>query len=188
MGEPLHNLACQAAKGNRLAVRQLVELIQGRVFGLCCRMLRQHQDAEDVMQEALVRIVRNLHQWDSNRPFVPWMLAIAANRCRTLLAKKAKQIIPTSLLEEPQCKSDDFQAARHLAEELDLAISHIRLEYRQAFHLFHEQQLSYIEISEALDRPLGTIKTWVHRARREIIEQLQKRDVFKETGYALRRI
>ena len=65
----------------------------------------------------------------------------------------------------------------HLQEEVNLALSGMRNEYRKAFQLFHEQELSYAEISEALECPLGTVKTWVHRARKEIAAQLCRREV-----------
>ena len=62
---------------------------------------------------------------------------------------------------------------------LDAAVAEVAgiEEYRQAFALFHEQELSYAEIGAALDCPVGTVKTWVHRARRELIERLRERGV-----------
>ena len=71
---------------------------------------------------------------------------------------------------------------------MERALAGLRLEYRQAFVLFHEQEMSYGEIAEAMDCPLGTVKTWVHRARRELIEQLRARDVLRENHRALRRV
>ncbi len=65
------------------AVVELVETFRGQVFGLCYRMLRHRQDAEDVAQESFVRALRSLKSWDQKREFLPWLLAIAANRCRT---------------------------------------------------------------------------------------------------------
>ena len=55
------------------------------------------------------------------------------------------------------------------------------IEYRSAFVLFHEHQRSYAEIAEILQRPLGTIKTWVHRARQDLIAYLRAREVLQET-------
>ena len=81
--------------------------------------------------------------------------------------------------------SPDLQAARNLAEEVELALTTIRADYRQAFLLFHEQQLSYAEIAEVMDCPLGTVKTWVHRARRELIQRLTKRGVVQELRHAM---
>jgi RNA polymerase sigma-70 factor (ECF subfamily) len=80
------------------------------------------------------------------------------------------------------------EAARHLAEELQRAMGRLREEYRVAFLLFHQQELSYAEIGAALGCPLGTVKTWVHRARRELIEMLRKRGAVGEVSYAVRRV
>jgi RNA polymerase sigma-70 factor (ECF subfamily) len=76
--------------------------------------------------------------------------------------------------------------ARQLAEEVNLALDHLRMEYAQAFRLFHQDQLSYAEIAAAMERPIGTIKTWVHRARREIINQLLVRGVVEASDDELR--
>jgi RNA polymerase sigma-70 factor (ECF subfamily) len=82
----------------------------------------------------------------------------------------------------------DRQQARNLVEEVELALERLRDEYRQAFVLFHEHQLSYAEIAEALSCPVGTVKTWVHRARRELADHLRRRGVVEELPDALRRI
>jgi RNA polymerase sigma-70 factor (ECF subfamily) len=91
----------------------------------------------------------------------------------------------TPLVEQLADHRPDDEPARHLAEELRRALARLRSEYRQAFLLFHQQQLSYAEIGAALDCPLGTVKTWVHRARREVIEALRRRGVIGETAHAL---
>jgi RNA polymerase sigma-70 factor (ECF subfamily) len=62
----------------------------------------------------------------------------------------------------------------------------LREDYRTAFLLFHEQELSYQEIAQSRAVPLGTVKTWVHRARRELARELIERGVVEEPGYALR--
>ena len=74
----------------------------------------------------------------------------------------------------------DRRPADQLAEEVHLALADLRPEYSQAFLLFHNQELSYAEIAEAMDVPLGTIKTWVHRARRALIDHLRRRGAIPE--------
>jgi RNA polymerase sigma-70 factor (ECF subfamily) len=165
---------------------ELVDRYKGQVFGLCYRMLGQRQDAEDMAQEAFVRALRNLHRFDPERGFEPWLMAIAANRCRTLLATRMRRPIPSPLVDQLGDESYDNHAAANLAEEVELALGQIRHDYRRAFLLFHEQEMSYAEISEALDCPLGTVKTWVHRARRDLIEHLRRRGVLRETRHELR--
>ena len=167
---------------------ELVEAHRGPVFGLCYRMLRHRQDAEDVTQESFVRALRSLRNWDSQREFLPWLLAIAGNRCRTLLAARMRRPAMSSLIEHPGDNAQQLVQARNLAEEVDLALGRLRVEYRQAFVLFHQQELSYAEISDAMQCPLGTVKTWVHRARCELIAILKERGVVEEVRHAVRRI
>jgi RNA polymerase sigma-70 factor (ECF subfamily) len=162
------------------AMLALVERFRGQVFGLCYRMLGQRQDAEDVAQETFVRVLKNLHRWDAERDFEPWLFAIAGNRCRTALSTRKRRPAAEALPEQVSDGLPDMQAAKNLAEEVTLALTGIRDDYRQAFVLFHENELSYGEIAQAMSVPLGTVKTWVHRARRELIDQLQRRGVVAE--------
>jgi RNA polymerase sigma-70 factor (ECF subfamily) len=177
----LRRLVRQCVGGDQAAMLALVERFRGQVFGLCYRMLGQRQDAEDAAQETFVRVLKNLHRWDPTRDFEPWLLAIAGNRCRTALAtRKRRPAGSDALIEQVADDAPDMAAARHLAEEVHLALGEVRDDYRQAFVLFHEQELSYAEIAEAMEVPLGTVKTWVHRARRELIELLRRRGVVPE--------
>lgn len=171
----LQTLVGRCMAGDQGAMLALVERFRGQVFGLCFRMLGQRQDAEDAAQETFVRLLKNLRQWDPSRPFEPWLLAIAGNRCRTALAARKRRPVAEPTVEWVADDAPDQRAADHLAEEVQLALFQVREEYRQAFVLFHEQELSYAEIAAAMDVPLGTVKTWVHRARRELIEQLRQR-------------
>ncbi|MDA1165817.1 MAG: sigma factor, partial [Planctomycetota bacterium] len=80
MPEDVH-LVQRCLSGDELALRAFIEKFQGLVFSLCLRMLGHREDAEDVAQDALVRVFRNLEKWDQQRPIKPWLLTIAANRC-----------------------------------------------------------------------------------------------------------
>ena len=66
------------------------------------------------------------------------------------------------------------------AEEVFQALDQLRPEHRDAFLLFHQHELSYHEIAQRLDCPVGTVKTWVHRARRGLIDQLKRRGTIGE--------
>jgi RNA polymerase sigma-70 factor (ECF subfamily) len=186
--DDIRSLVKRCLAGDQSAMVDLVARFQGQVFGLCYRMLRQRQDAEDMTQETFTRALRNLDSWDAARDFEPWLLAIAGNRCRTLLAKRVRKPAPQTLSEPVADGRPDFNAARHLAEEVALAMERLRAEYREAFLLFHEHGLSYAQIGESLGCPLGTVKTWVHRARQEMIEILLERGVVEERQHAARSI
>lgn len=169
-------------KGDQSAMLELVDRYKQRVFALCFRMLGQRQDAEDAAQETFVRLLKNLSKWDQDRDFEPWLFTIAANRCRTMLAARKRRPTPQPLVVPIADRTSNTAPARQLCEEVDLALLRLRMEYRQAFMLFHDQELSYEEIAAALNRPLGTIKTWIHRARIELIRILRDRGIFETTG------
>jgi RNA polymerase sigma-70 factor (ECF subfamily) len=181
LADEVRELVERCLQGDAAASVELVNRFNGMVFGLCYRMLAHRQDAEDVTQESFVRVFRNLHRWDPARDFRPWLLAIAGNRCRSLLAIRRRRPQPVDLVDQWPDRGGDVQDARNLAEEVRRALAGLREEYRQAFLLFHEQHLSYAEISAAMDCPLGTVKTWVHRARRELGDMLRSRGAVEES-------
>ncbi len=141
-------------------------------------MLGHRQDAEDVAQDALVRAVRNLQTWDSSRPIMPWLMTITANRCRTAIQRRGRRPTATDFPVEPvdgqPIESDE------ITEEVTLALEGLRDEYRECFVLFYQQELGCAEISEVMDCPVGTVKTWLHRARHELAEHLRRRGLGME--------
>lgn len=184
----LRQLISRCLRGESDAQLLLVQRFQGAVFGLCFRMLGHRQDAEDAAQESLVRMLRSLHRWDAARDFEPWLLAIAGNRCRTALSNRKRRGQGEELPEQIPDRPGNDGSADHLAEELQQALGKMRDDYRSAFVLFHENELSYAQIAEALAVPLGTVKTWVHRARKEIIDHLRHKGIVAESRHELPRV
>jgi RNA polymerase sigma-70 factor (ECF subfamily) len=173
-------LVAQCLKGQQPAFVELFARYRGMVYGLCLRMLRHREEAEDATQETFLRVARNLHRWDRSKRFEPWLLTIAGNRCRTRLARLANKPRLVNLEQAPEDRSQLQVAATLLSEELGLALETVRPEFRDAFSLFYQGELSYAEIAERMDVPLGTVKTWVHRARKELIQKLQERGTLNE--------
>lgn len=173
--------------GDQDGLRAFVEHFQGLVFAICLRQLGQRQDAEDVAQETLVRAIRHLHHWDGVRPLKPWVLTIAVNRCRTHQSKRKARTYTVESVVEPVAQVVRL-GGFDLAEELQRALSQLRENYRTCFLLFHQQELGIQEVAEIMECPEGTIKTWLHRARRELADLLRERGVVTEEGYELFRI
>jgi RNA polymerase sigma factor (sigma-70 family) len=176
-------VAC-CLRGEPHAVAALVERFQAPVYGLSVRLLQNRHDAEDVTQEVLLRVFRSLKRWDSSRPLKPWIMGITVNRCRTWLSQRLRQPNLTPyLLDTAPSKPDDHSA--ELVVEIQTAVAGLRLDYRTVFVLFHEQGQAYEEIAETMSKPVGTIKTWLHRARLEVLTHLQRRGMVSEVRHEL---
>jgi RNA polymerase sigma factor (sigma-70 family) len=178
------SLVRRCLRGDTTAIAQLVELYQTDVFGLCVRLLHHRHDAEDVTQEVFLRIFRSLKRWDSRRPLRPWIMGIAVNRCKTWLGQRARRPELAAYLHETAAATPSDDGAE-MAREIQGALKQLRPEYRSVFVLFHDRNLPYEEISQALGKPLGTVKTWLHRARLEILEQLRRRGMVPEVEHEL---
>jgi RNA polymerase sigma factor (sigma-70 family) len=167
-------LVKRCLRGEAAAIQALVERYQGEVYGLCVRLLHHRQDAEDVTQEVFLRVFRSMRRWDASRPLKPWIMGIAVNRCRTWIAQRVRRPDTVEYLQDTVAGPlpDD---SRELAAEIEVAVQSLRMEYRTAFVLYHEQGQPYDEIALVLGRPVGTIKTWLHRARVQVLEQLRTR-------------
>jgi len=170
--------------GNEAAMRAFTAKYQNLVYSLCLRMLGHREDAEDVAQESFLRIFRALDRWDPSRPVKPWLLTIVANRCRTALTRRSK--LPVSNDTAMNVEIERREHSKHareqidIADELQVALSGLREEYQLCFVMFYQQELSYEEIAEILDRPQGTVKTWLHRARAQITDCFRQRGVLCE--------
>jgi len=177
-------LVTRCLNGDRAAIQSLIERFQADVFALCLRLLQHRQDAEDVSQEVFLRVFRSLHRWDRDRPLKPWIIGIAVNRCRTWLTQRTRRPELVDYLQDT-AESKPEDNADELVREIQAALENLRPDYRLVFVLFHEQGLAYEEIADQLARPVGTIKTWLHRARLEVLECLRQRGMISEVDHEL---
>ncbi|MFQ5730902.1 MAG: RNA polymerase sigma factor [Planctomycetaceae bacterium] len=171
--------------GDEEAVRAFVGRNQGRVFGVCYRMLGHREDAEDVAQDVFLRVFRSLHRWDPGRPLNPWLMTITVNRCRTVLQQRSRLPSPSEFIE---MTADSPPNNADLAEELQLGLDGLREDYRTCFVLFYQQELSCVEIGRILNCPEGTVKTWLHRARRDLAAFLRRRGVVNDVHAELQEL
>ncbi len=131
--------------------------------------------------------IRHLDQWDESRAFLPWLLTIAANRCRTALQRRSERPASCELAWEPPAPEENFGMSE-ISEEVDFALTELRDEYRLCFILFHQNELGCQEIGEVLGCPTGTVKTWLHRARLELADRLRRRGLSRESEHELQSI
>jgi RNA polymerase sigma-70 factor (ECF subfamily) len=126
-----------------------------------------------------LRVFRSLRRWDHTRPLRPWVLGIAVNRCRTCVGRRGKgPELADYLHEAPDRRPADDST--ELRTAIRAAVDALRDDYREVFVLFHEQGQSYEEIAAVVDRPVGTVKTWLHRARLELLDCLRGRGLVSD--------
>jgi RNA polymerase sigma-70 factor (ECF subfamily) len=177
--------AREAARGDKPAFARLVDLHKRTVFGLCVRLLRDPEDARDAAQEAFTRAYGALRTYDPGQPFGPWVLRIARNHCLDVLRRRLPEPQRVELDADPDdgsrrelsdpsaLRADDALERRELAGNLERAVATLPPNYREVVHLFHVEHLSYKEIAATLDVPIGTVMTWLHRARARLRDALQ---------------
>ena len=171
-------------RGDERAARELVHRFERPVFSIVYRMVRDRELAEDLSQDVFVRTFNNLDRYDRSYRFSSWLFKIAYNLTVDHLRKRELPVISvhgapdaltperqeaTSLiLESDEEAPDDRLVAKELAGELEEAIAGLREDYRTAILLRHVEGRPYEEISEIIGIPLGTVKTYIFRARREL--------------------
>lgn len=178
--EPDALLARAAARGDRPAFARLVDLHRRSVHGLVFRLLRDPEESRDAAQETFVRAWSAISTYDAAQPFGPWLLRIARNHALDLLRRRVpagRQVALDATPEEGAPVHElasDGPAADALLERsqtratLEAAVAALPANYREVIQLFHVEQLSYKEIAETLDVPMGTVMTWLHRARSKL--------------------
>jgi RNA polymerase sigma factor (sigma-70 family) len=177
-------LVRRCLKGDASAIEALVQRYQSDVFGLCVKLLHHRHDAEDVVQEVFLRVFRSLKRWDSSRPFKPWVMGITVNRCRTWLSQRSKRPELVEYLQDTAAAPSQDDVSE-LTREIQAAMDELRWEYRSVFVMFHEQGMSYEEIASALEKPVGTVKIWLHRGRLEVLDRLRRRGMVSEVEHEL---
>ncbi len=178
----------RARAGQEQAYRELLRRYQRPVFSLIYRMVRDRELAEDLAQETFVKVLNALDTYRPEFKFSSWIFKIANNAAIDHLRRR--QLDTLSLEGAPEATSPDRVEAtalqlsdktetplqeleaRELGSAIERAIAKLRPEYRACVILRHIEDRPYEDIAEILDLPLGTVKTYLHRARAELKEIL----------------
>jgi RNA polymerase sigma-70 factor (ECF subfamily) len=186
---PDADVAALAKEGREPAFRELVRRYERPVFSLIFRMVRDREMAEDLAQDTFIKVLNNIDRYRSEFKLSSWLFKIANNVTIDYLRKR--QLATVSLdgsphaqtAAEAQATSLDVESrgesaleaieSRELGSAIERAIGKLRPEYRSCILLRHVEGRSYEEIAATLDLPLGTVKTYIHRARHELREALE---------------
>ncbi|HSA55061.1 MAG TPA: sigma-70 family RNA polymerase sigma factor [Gemmatimonadaceae bacterium] len=186
---PDADLVALAQKGREPAFRELIRRYERPVFSLIFRMVRDRETAEDLAQDTFIKVLNHIDKYRPEFRLSSWLFKIANNVAIDHLRKR--QVETVSIDGSPhaataaEIESTSFEVvarqenaleeleARELGSAIEQAIAALRPEYRSCILLRHVEGRSYEEIAATLDLPLGTVKTYIHRARHQLREALE---------------
>lgn len=177
-------LVQRTVAGDQRAYGLLVLKYQRRIERLIGRMVRDAELVEDIAQETFIRAYRALHQFRGDAQFYTWLYRIAVNTAKKSLVdmrrnpvisenalRSASEDDETSVLDR-ELSTDEtpetVMAAKEIAETVNAAMASLPEDLRQAVTLREIEGLSYEEISEAMNCPIGTVRSRIFRAREAI--------------------
>jgi RNA polymerase sigma-70 factor (ECF subfamily) len=181
-------LVDRVKSGDQQAFNLLVRKYERKVVRLISRLVRDPAEVEDVAQEAFIKAYRALPQFRGDSAFYTWLYRIAVNTAKNHLVAQGRRPIPLSdtLSDDEDGESfgrDDVVSdnqtpdaellSRQIAETVNRAIEALPQDLRTAVTLREIEGLSYEEIAEAMNCPIGTVRSRIFRAREAIAQQLR---------------
>lgn len=174
----------ECLNGRTAAFGELVRRYQDRLFNTVYRLLDNHEDAQDVVQESFISAYQSLASFKGDSLFFTWLYRIAMNAAISLRRKKKVAVsLDTGskhdLMIDPADESRDNRPGESLERreeetQLQAALNRLSTEHRMVIVLKDIEDLRYEEIAVALEVPVGTVRSRLHRARLELREILEK--------------
>ncbi|MGH6863492.1 MAG: RNA polymerase sigma factor [Methylocella sp.] len=157
------------ASGDRKAFRTLYDKSAPVLFAICVRLMRNRDLAQDVLQEAMIRIWRKAHLFDASKGNAMAWMAVVTRNCA--LSRIAAAPPPSCLLDDAEVLA--AVEARYsddpvIAADVRQCLKKLNEKYRKCVTLIYLHGLSYEELATQMGAPLGSVKSWVHRAVREL--------------------
>lgn len=173
----------EAQKGSISSFQMLVRRYQKRAYYIAFGFVSHREEALDICQEAFIRCCRALKKFNLKYKFYPWFHKILKNLCINFLKKKQRssevsfdcafEECPFSLQEE-KVNPALLLISKELKENLWRMLNQMKLEDREILVLKHFQDMSYAEIAETLEIPIGTVMSRLYNARRKLKEKMEK--------------
>lgn len=190
MGEK--ELLKKCRQGDRDAFNILVQTYQRQVINLAYGMLSDTEDATDAAQEVFIKVYRNIDRFEGKSSLSTWIYRITSNVCKDFLRKRTRTIQSVSIYESSEDDDDrpmeikdssptpqEHMEITETQREVRKALDELPEEYKSVIVMYDLEGLSYDEISNVLQCPVGTIKSRLNRARKALKKNLsEKRELF----------
>ncbi len=192
-----HELLSQIRRGNQAALGMLLEAQQGRLYGVILRMVANRDDAAELTQDTLLKIIQNIGSYRGEAALSTWMVRIAMNQAISHLRKRKLRravsldagpagannngddqatVLRHRLADQREPSPEQRVQTREMTDRLLDAVAGLDDEFRAVIVLRDFDQMDYQQIAEVLDLKIGTVKSRLFRARLALREQLQRAD------------
>ena len=167
-----------------------MDLTYRKVYNMAFRLVGNRSDAEDLTQEAFVRAYRKFSDYEGDKPFENWIFRIVTRLFLDLLRSRRRRIQPSSLDAPFQREAGDDMMHMDVAdvrptpeqaimdgtynEDLQKVLDSLSAEQRLLIQLADVEEVPYQEIAEMLDKPVGTIRSRLHRTHKQMRQQMEK--------------
>ena len=180
------NLVARVQRGDKVAFELLFTKYQRRVSRLVSRFIRSEAEVEDVVQDSFIKAYRALATFRGDSAFYTWLYRIAVNTAKNYLVAASKR--PISLSQFEKNDDDDFEEDRfisnsttpeselitkQIAETVNKTIDELPADLREAIMLREIEGMSYEDIAEAMECPIGTVRSRIFRAREAISQKIK---------------
>lgn len=174
----------QLQSGREEAFNLIVKRYQTRLYNFLYRYTRNHEDTEDLVQETFLRVYRSRNAYEPIARFSTWMFTIAGNLMRTQFRKKSR-MQTWSIDDDEQEYGSYFELAspdetpdEQIHSEMTVrlindAFNSMPDEYSELLDLRENKELSYEEIAEAVNLPMGTVKSRINRGRQKVQNKIR---------------
>ena len=179
-------LVVRVQRGDKKAFDLLVLKYQRKIMRLLSRMIRDPHEVEDVAQEAFIKAYRALPQFRGDSAFYTWLYRIAINTARNWMAARGRRPSTPNALETEDGETlnetdnltdnstpESMVASREIAETVNAAIQALPEELRTAIVMREMEGMSYEDIAQSMDCPIGTVRSRIFRAREAIATRLR---------------
>ena len=179
-------LVARAQRGDKRAFELLVEKYQRKLARLLSRFIRDPAEVEDVAQEAFIKAYRALPAFRGDSAFYTWLYRIGINTAKNYLMAMGRRAPTSTEVEADEAEGfeegeqlrdintpESVLLSKEIAETVNATIEKLPEELRRAIQMREIEGMSYEDIAQAMDCPIGTVRSRIFRAREAIAEQLR---------------
>ncbi|WP_223702186.1 RNA polymerase sigma factor [Sutcliffiella deserti] len=170
----------QVLAGNKQAFAFIINRYKNRLYAVVLRMVKNPEDAKDLVQECFIKVYQQLGKYDRKGSFSSWLYRVSVNHCMDTFRKKKLETV--EFLDEKESGSltpEIVYLQKEKYKHLEKLLAILSKEDRLVVLLKYTNDLSYEEIGEMLDIPVQTVANKIHRAKKKMRENMER----KEGGY-----